>query len=121
LSASNISTPFDIARLAAEAFSKSEIQEPSMMAEHYQVTVDTHVRTRVATTNRLLFDRDLVITGGKTGYTDEAGYCLVVKSRVPNSNREVIAVVLGSSTENARFDEVKKLLQWTFAHHAWPE
>jgi D-alanyl-D-alanine carboxypeptidase (penicillin-binding protein 5/6) len=75
----------------------------------------------VATTNRLLFDRDLVITGGKTGYTTEAGYCVVIKAKVPNTEREVIVVVLGSSTENGRFDEAKKILEWSYAHYAWPE
>jgi D-alanyl-D-alanine carboxypeptidase (penicillin-binding protein 5/6) len=119
LSAKDVSTPHDIALLAAEAFSKPEIQEPAHMAEHKQETVDTHHFSRVVTTDQLLYDRDLTITGGKTGYTEEAGYCFVVQAQVPGSDRQIIAVVLGTQTEQARFDEAKKLLQWSFAHYNW--
>lgn len=117
LSARNVATPYDIALLAREAFSKSDIQQPAMMAEHLQETVDSHHVSRVVTTDKLLYDRDLTIVGGKTGYTDEAGYCFVVKARVPGSDREVIAVILGAASEQGRFDEAKKLLLWTFAHY----
>jgi len=119
LSAQNISTPHDVAMLAAEAFRQPDIQEPAMMTEHRQETVGTGHISRVATTDRLLFDRDVVVTGGKTGYTEEAGYCFVVQARVPDSEREIIAVILGAPTEQGRFDEAKKLLLWSFAHYSW--
>lgn len=120
LSAQNVSTPHDIARLAREAFSVPEIQQPAKMSEHRQETVDSHRLTRVFTTNKLLYDSELQLIGGKTGYTEEAGYCLVVQARVPNTDREVIVVVLGAPTEQGRFDEAKKVLLWTFSHYAWP-
>lgn len=119
LSSGNVATPYDIALLAREAFSKPDIQQPAMMAEHMQETVESHHTSRVVTTDKLLYDRDLTILGGKTGYTEEAGYCFVVKARVPGSDREVIAVILGAPTEQGRFDEAKKLLEWTFAHYSW--
>jgi D-alanyl-D-alanine carboxypeptidase len=43
----------------------------------------------------------------------------VVQAQVPGSDRQIIAVVLGTQTEQARFDEAKKLLQWSFAHYNW--
>ena len=119
LSQHNVSTPLDVARLAREAFSKRSIQEPAQMTSHVQETVDTGKLTRVFTTNRLLYDDDLEVTAGKTGYIPEAGYCVVVQVRDPQSGREIIVVVLGVDTDQGRFDEAKKLSLWTFEHYAW--
>ncbi|MBI2411442.1 MAG: D-alanyl-D-alanine carboxypeptidase [Candidatus Kerfeldbacteria bacterium] len=115
----NISTPFDIALLAREAFSKPEIQVPASMTKHAQEIEDTHQPITVYTTDKLLYDTDLNIVGGKTGYTDEAGYCVVVEVREPHSERDVIVVVLGAPTEEGRFTTAKQIIEWTFLHYAW--
>lgn len=125
LSKNNRATVEDVARLALYAFRQEEIREPAGMKEHYQRTVGSDKLTRVATTNKLLYDSEVEIIGGKTGYIPEAGYCLVVQARVHSGNnendtpRDVIAVVLGSSTEQGRFDEAKKLILWSQAHYSW--
>jgi D-alanyl-D-alanine endopeptidase (penicillin-binding protein 7) len=123
LSSANTSTVGDIARLALYAFRQEEIQEPASMREHYQRTVESDKLTRVATTNKLLYDADVEIIGGKTGYITEAGYCLVVQARVHSPEgeepRDIIAVVLGADSEQGRFDQVKKLILWTQAHYSW--
>ena len=51
------------------------------------------------------------IVGGKTGYTEEAGGCvlLVMKNR---KGDYIVNVVLGSETQQSRFIEMKKLAQW---------
>ncbi|WP_129596667.1 D-alanyl-D-alanine carboxypeptidase family protein [Anaerophilus nitritogenes] len=57
------------------------------------------------------------VDGLKTGYTDAAGYCLASSMKV-NKNSEdekdfrLIAVVLGTDSEEARFKESKKLLEY---------
>lgn len=123
LSAANTATVGDVARLALYAFRQDEIQEPASMVMHEQRTIESDRLTRVATTNKLLYDRDVEIIGGKTGYITEAGYCLVVQARVHSPEggepRDIIAVVLGADTEQGRFDEVKKLILWTQAHYSW--
>jgi D-alanyl-D-alanine carboxypeptidase (penicillin-binding protein 5/6) len=48
--------------------------------------------------------------GVKTGWTEEAGECLV--SYVVRDGREVIIAVLGS---NDRFGETKSLIEWFYA------
>jgi D-alanyl-D-alanine carboxypeptidase (penicillin-binding protein 5/6) len=55
-------------------------------------------------------------TGVKTGFTLEAGYCLVF-SAVRNG-QYLIGAVLNDSTTNAdqRFTDATKLLDWGFAH-----
>ena len=60
-------------------------------------------------TNKLLL-RDLYITGGKTGYTTEAGYNLVTRARLTkNSSQELIALVLGAKISQ-NYEEVDLLL-----------
>lgn len=119
LSSRNVASVADVALLARAAFQQSAIQTPAQMKEHLQETVDTHELSRVTTTNRLLFDPAVMIIGGKTGYTTEAGYCVVIQARDPESGRDIIAVVLGSSTELGRFDDAKKLALWAFEHYTW--
>lgn len=119
LSARNISTPLDVARLAREALSKPDIQEPAQMTAHIQETVESRQLTRVSTTNTLLYDKELQVIGGKTGYIPEAGYCVVVQIREPESGRDIIVVVLGGETEQGRFDEAKQLSLWAFEQYDW--
>ena len=55
---------------------------------------------------------DSSVDGLKTGHTDEAGYCLVA-SAVRDGMR-LIAVVFGTSSEQARAAETQKLLTYGF-------
>jgi serine-type D-Ala-D-Ala carboxypeptidase (penicillin-binding protein 5/6) len=60
----------------------------------------------------LLLWRDNTVDGLKTGHTEEAGYCLVA-SAVRDGQR-LIAVVFGTSSEQARAAETQKLLTYGF-------
>jgi D-alanyl-D-alanine carboxypeptidase (penicillin-binding protein 5/6) len=60
----------------------------------------------------LLLWRDKTVDGLKTGHTEEAGYCLVA-SAVRDGQR-LIAVVFGTSSEQARAAETQKLLTYGF-------
>ncbi len=121
LSQHNTATPLEVAKMAREAFSKEAIRVPAGMTQHSEETVDGGQLVRVNTTNKLLYDEEVDIVAGKTGFTYEAGYCLVVQGRDPDTGREVIVLVLGADTDQARFDEVKKLLLWTFEQYDWQE
>lgn len=61
--------------------------------------------------NRLLW-MDPFVDGLKTGHTDNAGFCLV--SSAKRDNRRLIAVVLGTDSDNARAIESQKLLNYGF-------
>jgi len=65
----------------------------------------------------LLLYRDPSVDGLKTGYTDNAGYCLIATARrdFPNGQRRLLSVVLGASSMEARAVESQKLLNWGFA------
>ncbi|MBE6757837.1 MAG: D-alanyl-D-alanine carboxypeptidase [Ruminococcaceae bacterium] len=51
--------------------------------------------------------------GGKTGFTDEAGYCLA--SVAEKDGTQLVAIVLGCADENLRFTEPKLLYEAGFA------
>lgn len=61
--------------------------------------------------NTLLW-HDKTVDGLKTGYTDKSGYCMVTSAL--KDNTRLIAVVLGSATENTRSEETQKLLTYGF-------
>lgn len=51
---------------------------------------------------------------GKTGFTDEAGYCLA--SSATKGDMRLIAVVMGAKTAKTRFNESVKLLNYGFSN-----
>ncbi len=62
--------------------------------------------------NRLLWDKSMQVDGLKTGHTEEAGYCLVTSAT--KDKMRLIAVVMGTNSEQARKQESKKILNWGF-------
>lgn len=59
------------------------------------------------------------IIAGKTGSLDEAGFCFAQVTR-NQAGQEVIAVVLGSESHFARFQDVKSMTYWAYDAFAWP-
>lgn len=70
---------------------------------------------KIETSNKLL-DRYEGATGVKTGWTDDAGYCLVASAE--RDGIGLIAVVLGAESEMDRFYQAEDLLDWGYAHYA---
>ena len=56
------------------------------------------------------------VKGIKTGWTENAGECLVIF--IERDSRELIVVVLGSQD---RFGESRRLIEWAFANFEWQE
>ncbi len=68
-------------------------------------------KTELVNTNRLVrFFKGT--TGGKTGFTNEAGFCLV--SSAKRQDLELIAVTLGEESSSNRFESVKALFNYGF-------
>lgn len=59
------------------------------------------------------------VIGGKTGFTPEAGHCLVTAAE--RDGHVLIAVVLGTDedTPEASAREARRLLEWSFTHTTW--
>jgi len=60
-------------------------------------------------TNELLLEMPHIVVGGKTGFTDMAGQCLLLVVKFPEDKGYFINIVLGS---NDRFGDMKKIINW---------
>ncbi len=116
----NRSTALDLARLAAAAFARPEIRDALTKLSVDVKTAAGDVRHVPSTDDLLqsfLNQGDFQIVGGKTGYTEEAGYTLVLRAK--KGDADMIVVVLGGATSDARFQDAKSLLYWGFKTFAW--
>ena len=122
LDATNMATARDVAILLRTALGKEEIRETVAKREYRLVTKGGLARTVKSTDELLggfLSKEPYHFLGGKTGYIEEAGYCFAAAAENGNGDG-VIAVVLGTSTKERRFKEVKSLMYWAFDAYAWP-
>ncbi len=104
----NVSTPYDVARLITVA---SDVPAISGIMRKWTHGLRTdRRRVNIRNTNRLLRS-PYTIQGGKTGYIDEAGYCLTVLVELPDAD-PVALVVLGAGSNAGRFSEVRRLIDW---------
>lgn len=61
--------------------------------------------------NRLLW-RDPSVDGIKTGFTDDAGYCLAASAK--RAQTRLISILMGARTESARAEDSMRLLNFGF-------
>jgi len=108
LSERNVSTAYDLSRLITYASKQPEIA--SIMRKRSYRFRTSRRRLTVRNTNQLLRGK-LVVQGGKTGYIDEAGYCLATVVKLPDSD-PLAVVVLGARSNAGRFTEVHRLVNW---------
>jgi D-alanyl-D-alanine carboxypeptidase (penicillin-binding protein 5/6) len=108
--ANNYSTASDLAMLAANV-----IKDFPEFYKIDSIKQFTYNKITQQNRNRLLW-LDPTVDGMKTGHTEAAGYCMIASAHRPNgaSERRLIAVVLGTSSDSARTQESQKLLNWGF-------
>ncbi len=104
----NVSTATDVAKLLRAAADNETIRSISTTRKYeFRTAKRSHF---IGNTNRLLYSR-YQIMGGKTGFINEAGYCLATWVRT--DGRDVIAVVLGAPSNATRFADVVRMVQKT--------
>ncbi len=113
LSEGSYTTTLDLAHLTSQA-----LQNPvfSQMVATSQIVISDlsgQITHPLANINELL-GQISGMKGVKTGWTEEAGECLV--SLVEREGRGIIVVVLRSGD---RFGETAQLVAWAFANHSW--
>jgi D-alanyl-D-alanine carboxypeptidase len=121
LGPTNVSTAHDVAILISRALENDKIRE-TVVKKRYVFSPQNIKKTYyVKNTDELLWgflnENPYQIIGGKTGYLDEAKYCLAIE--VENNNHKIIVVVLGSNEIEDRFQEAKGLVVWTFENYKW--
>ncbi len=104
----NVSSAYDVSRLIAEASRRPQVSQ-IMRKRSYRIRTSRRART-IRSTNRLLGTR-VDVMAGKTGYIDEAGYCLATLVQLEDG-RSVSVVVLGARSNSGRFSEARRLVDW---------
>ncbi len=108
---SHYSCPADIAKMSAELIKHDIILRYSSL---WQDTIRDGEFT-LTNTNRLVRYYD-GCNGLKTGSTDKAGYC--VSATAKRGNMQLIAVIMGAETRDARNNAARALLDYGFASYA---
>lgn len=111
LSPQNVSSAADYAKITKEVFKNPLIQKVSVTKKYEFYTINTKKRHLIRNTNKIIAMNSFNITGSKTGYLDEAGYCLMtrVKSR---TGEQIIVVTLGAPNRDASFKETEELVRY---------
>jgi len=103
----NLSTARDLVTLALAVREDKFLRETASMEE---ATLQSGERTRVVTTRNELVRETELVTGVKTGRTQEAGYVLVGSGT--RDGVTVVSAVLGAPSEAARQEDTLALLRY---------
>ena len=107
------STVLDLLNLTRYALQNEKFQE-IVRTKEKTITSLEGLNHNLKSSNKLMGNSGFNIIGVKTGYTEEAGECLITLAE--NNGNEVLTIVLNSLD---RFNETKKLLKWSFDSYKW--
>lgn len=105
-------TPYELAKIGIEAFNNDWVRK-TMAKKSSRITVSDGAVILLENRNKLLGTDGCV--GGKTGYTDKAGRCLV--AFFERDGRQIMGVVMKSiydSKDTAVFEDMKKIINWSY-------
>ncbi|MBI4407103.1 MAG: D-alanyl-D-alanine carboxypeptidase, partial [Candidatus Kerfeldbacteria bacterium] len=117
LAVGNITTASDYAKLMKAVLQTDTIADISSTPYYAFTTINYANFHDFNNTNSLLLTSSLDITGSKTGYIDEALYCLAM--RTEEDGHSIITVVMGAPTLSARTNESYRLVNWVFDNYQW--
>lgn len=110
LSPENVSSPYDYAIITKEALKNPLLQKISTTASYKFKTINTKKEFRLANTNKLVQAGTYPLSGSKTGYLDEAGYCLM--TRVKTAQGNLIVVNFNSKNRAESFLDNEQLIRY---------
>ncbi|MBD3238303.1 MAG: hypothetical protein GF332_01525 [Candidatus Moranbacteria bacterium] len=118
------STAYDIALIAREAIKNPLITQPMLIKGPVQInSCDGAITHRVGNTNLFVKDEEFLrlahrVVGGKTGFTYEAGYCLMEAMEDQAGQRKAIGIILNSD-KTMRWYEMEEMIEWSFNNYEW--
>jgi D-alanyl-D-alanine endopeptidase (penicillin-binding protein 7) len=116
LSAANVASPEDLAKLVRAAGADATIREFSTDNEHMVRVNKQSLEFR--NTNLLVDKSNWQVTVQKTGYIAEAGRCLVMEAVI--DGRDVVIVLLNSWGRLTRIGDANRIRTWMEASRATP-
>ena len=106
----NASTAREMA-IAFRAAFKDPVLARIMRTQYAHIVSKTEVvSVEYRSTVQALWDRRYKVRAGKTGHTDDAGYCMMIAAEA--DTRPVVMVFLGGKTKRARLDDAWALVRW---------
>ncbi len=113
LSTGNVSTPREIITMLKAVMANAVLAPITRRAEY-----DAHPVGKPPihynNTNHPAARGNVQVLGGKTGYNDEARYCLVVATKI--DGRTYYMAFLGDDGKMTRFGDVARVADWIVAH-----
>jgi serine-type D-Ala-D-Ala carboxypeptidase (penicillin-binding protein 5/6) len=109
--AGHYSSAADLAKLVSVVMREPEFRR---IVQLRSVSISGPGGSRTFASTDHLLGQYAGIAGGKTGYTDHAGYCFVTSAH--RDGVTLFAAVLGTDSTDARFSQAARLLDWGFAH-----
>ena len=110
LDAENVSSANDLAILVETAYYYPTIREMSTIEKGEVVNARTNRSIKFVNTNRLLRNDHWKIDLSKTGFTSDAGYCLVMFAEI--ADRPVSIILLNSWGKYSKYGDANRIRQW---------
>ncbi|MFP1722478.1 D-alanyl-D-alanine endopeptidase [Lonsdalea quercina] len=110
LSTENVSTARDLTKLLVASRQYPMLSQLSITHEKMVPFANPAYTLPFRNTNHLVFRRDWNIQLTKTGFTDEAGHCLVMRTVI--NQRPVALVVLDAYGKYTHFADANRLRNW---------
>jgi len=105
----HFSTPRDLLRMA-----RALIRDFPEEYKHYYSEKEFTFNNITQPNRNLLLWRDKSVDGVKTGFTENAGYCLIASAK--RDNMRLISIVVGADSKKNRANESQKMLEYGFQY-----
>jgi D-alanyl-D-alanine endopeptidase (penicillin-binding protein 7) len=105
----NTSTARELA-IALRAALEDDVLAEIMSTDHIRVVSKGGDRIDYTNTNQPLLAQRYDVLGGKTGYTDAAGYCFVTAARL--DDHDVVMAFLGAEGKLTRWGDFNRVASW---------
>ena len=110
-SPNHYTTPYELAIITDYALNNKIFKE---IVSTKEITIYINNKPKTLTNTNELLGSSFVY-GVKTGFTGNAGRCLVTAAN--NNDLDIIVIVLGSDTKNIRTSDSKKLINYAFDNY----
>jgi len=110
LSPENVSTALDYAMITKTVMADPIMTAASTVSSYKFKNVNNGASHNIKSTNQLIGLNKYIFTASKTGYLEEAKYCLM--TRIKTKNDQLIVVSLGTPDRAGSFSEMLELLSY---------
>ena len=108
----NISTTEDLVKIVKHLLKKPDILD-ILSKKSYDLYLENGEFHHTLINTNILIEEIPMIIGGKTGYTEKAGGCLILILRGKSPETYLINVILNSPN---KFQDMERLIEYTYTH-----